>query len=426
MSNQKPLKILIAGAGIAGPSLAFWLQRLGHSVTIIERWSSLRTGGQQLDIRGQGIEAIERMGIIQDVRQHVVDEAGVDIVDHNGESIIFFPRYETGSKHQAISSEYEIMRGDLCHILYDRTKDKVVYKFGLSVQGFEDKGHAVSVTLSDGSTADCDLLVGADGQNSRIRRALNKDAGGDEQFIQSTGVFTCYYSIKRQTEDKNRATCCFETGQRCLMTRWHTPHLGQVYLMTMAPGHQAEMKEALTKDVVAQKDAFTDMFRTARYKQTSRLLDAMKTTDDFYANEVVHVLNNAWSKGRVVLLGDAAFCPSSMSGKGTSAAMVGAYVLAGEIARCSGDDCDVEAALARYSATLHPYIDQMPKPNPGLAWMIPKSTTGLKALNLALGLASKCNVPKLIQWFTAPDKDEWVMPWYQELHVGEEAVSVVK
>ncbi|KAG6296210.1 hypothetical protein E4U46_002880 [Claviceps purpurea] len=409
MSDQKPLKILIAGAGIAGPSLAFWLQRLGHSVTVIERWSSLRTGGQQLDIRGQGIEAIERMGIDQDVRQHVVDEAGVDIVDHNGESIIFFPRYETGSKHQAISSEYEIMRGDL-------TKDKVVYKFGLSVQGFEDKGHAVSVALSDGSTADCDLLVGADGQNSRIRRALNKDAGGDEQFIQSTGVFTCYYSIKRQTEDKNRATCCFETGQRCLMTRWHTPHLGQVYLMTMAPGHQAEMKEALTKDVAAQKDAFTDI----------RLLDAMKTTDDFYANEVVHVLNNAWSKGRVVLLGDAAFCPSSMSGKGTSAAMVGAYVLAGEIARCSGGDCDVEAALARYSATLHPYIDQMPKPNPGLAWMIPKSTTGLKALNLALGLASKCNVPKLIQWFTAPDKDEWVMPWYQELHVGEEAVSVVK
>ncbi|KAG6234062.1 hypothetical protein E4U26_007365 [Claviceps purpurea] len=398
MSNQKPLKIFIAGAGIAGPSLAFWLQRLGHSVTIIERWSSLRTGGQQLDIRGQGIEAIERMGIIQDVRQHVVDEAGVDIVDHNGESIIFFPRYETGSKHQAISSEYEIMRGDLCHILYDRTKDKVVYKFGLSVQGFEDKGHAVSVTLSDGSTADCDLLVGADGQNSRIRRALNKDAGGDEQFIQSTGVFTCYYSIKRQTEDKNRATCCFETGQRCLMTRWHTPHLGQVYLMTMAPGHQAEMKEALTKDVVAQKDAFTDMFRTARYKQTR--------------------------PGRSPR--DAAFCPSSMSGKGTSAAMVGAYVLAGEIARCGGGDCDVEAALARYSATLHPYIDQMPKPNPGLAWMIPKSTTGLKALNLTLGLASKCNIPKLIQWFTAPDKDEWVMPWYQELHVGEEAVSVVK
>ncbi|KAG6114810.1 hypothetical protein E4U13_003137 [Claviceps humidiphila] len=426
MSNQKPLKILIAGAGIAGPSLAFWLQRLGHSVTIIERWSSLRIGGQQIDIRDQGIEAIERMGIIQDVREHVVDEAGVDIVDHNGKSIIFFPRYEAGGKHQAVSSEYEIMRGDLCHILYDRTKDKVVYKFGLSVQGFEDKGHAVSVTLSDGSTADCDLLVGADGQNSRIRRALNKDMGGDEQFIQSTGVFTCYYSIKREAEDKNRATCCFETGQRCIMTRWHSPRLGQVYLMTMAPGHQAEMKEALTKDVEAQKDVFRDMFRTAGYKQTSRLLDAMKTTDDFYANEVVHVLDNAWSKGRVVLLGDAAFCPSSMSGMGTSAAMVGAYILAGEIARCSGGDCEVEAALARYSATLHPYIDKIPKPIPGLAWMIPQSATGLKALNFALGLPNKCNLPKLIQWFTAPGKDEWVMPWYQELHVGEEAVSVVK
>ncbi|KAG6009355.1 hypothetical protein E4U21_002663 [Claviceps maximensis] len=423
MQNKKPLRVLIAGAGIAGPALAFWLQRLGHSITIIERWDSLRACGQQIDLRRQGIEAVKRMGIIQEIRQHLVDEGGLDIVNHKGQSIMFFPRHEPGSRSQGFSSEFEIMRGDLCRILHDRTRDKVDYRFGLSVTAFETKGAVVNVTLSDGSVAEYDLLVGADGQASRIRRVLNQDVGGDEQFLRSRGVFTCYYSIERSAEDKDHATGYLETGKRFMLTRWHTPRLGQAYLMTMAPGRQAEMKEALKQDVVAQKAAFTDIFKTVRWKQADRILDAMKTTDNFYAHEIVQVRANTWSKGRVVLLGDAGFCPSAMSGMGTSAAMVGAYVLAGEIARSSDDGGDIEAALARYDATLCPFIEKVQGPGAAFTWLIPKSMIGLKVLNFALGLANRFNVQKVLQRRAMDEKDEWVMPWYQELHLEEEIAS---
>ncbi|KAG6017481.1 hypothetical protein E4U54_007064 [Claviceps lovelessii] len=430
MRDEKPLRILIAGAGIGGPALAFWLQRLGHSITIIERWDSLRTGGQQIDIRRQGVEAVKRMGIIEEIRQHVVDEGGIDIVDHKDQSIIFFPRHEPGSKRQGFSSEFEIMRGDLCRILYGRTRDKVHYRFGLSVTSFENRGNVVNVTLSDGSVAEYDLLVGADGQGSRIRRAMNQDTGGDEQFLRSRGVFACYYSIKRSPEDKNHATGYLETGQRFLLTRWHTLRLGQAYLMTRAPDRYAEMREALKGDVAAQKAAFADVFKTVRWTQARRILDAMETTDDFYAHEVVQIRSNTLSKGRVVLLGDAGFCPSSMSGMGTSAAMVAAYVLAGEIARCSSDGGgggdDIEAALARYDATLRPFIDKVQGPSAALMWLVPKSMVGLKVLNFALGLANRLNVQKLLQNREPDHKDEWVMPWYEELHDGEDNASVAE
>ncbi|KAG5983965.1 hypothetical protein E4U55_006575 [Claviceps digitariae] len=422
MQDKKPLRVLIAGAGIAGPCLAFWLQRLGHSITIIERWDSLRTGGQQLDLRRQGIEVAERMGILQEIRQHVVEEAGIDVVDRKGQTIIFFPRGEPGGKKQGFSSEFEIMRGDLCRILYDRTRENVDYRFGLTVTEFENTGAVVKVTFSDGSLGEYDLLVGADGQGSRIRRAMNQDVGGDEQSLLSKGAFVCYYSIARSAQDKY-ATCYMETEHRSLMTRWHTPHLGQAYLITMAPGHQAEMREALKKDVATQKSVFAGMFKTVRWEQIGRILDAMKTTDDFYAHEIFQVRCKTWSKGRVVLLGDAGYCPSPMTGMGTSVAVIGAYVLAGEIAKCdSGNGApDIEAALARYDATLRPLLDKIQTSTMTFTWLIPKSRIGLGLFNMALALANRCNLQKLLQSRAQADnKDEWVLPWYQELQVGEE------
>ncbi|KAG8417060.1 hypothetical protein J3459_012767 [Metarhizium acridum] len=192
---DKPLTALIVGAGIAGPALAFWLHRLGHACTIHERWDTLRVGGQQIDIRRQGIDVIKHMGIFDDVRKQVVDEGGVKIVNDMGKPVIFFPRNEPGSKLQGFTSEYEIMRGDLCRILYQKTKDSATYRFGLSVDEFHDTGDVVKVKLSNGSE---DMLVGADGQGSRVRRALHKDQGGGDQFLRHLGCFTCYYAVPRR------------------------------------------------------------------------------------------------------------------------------------------------------------------------------------------------------------------------------------
>ncbi|QPG93528.1 hypothetical protein C2857_000532 [Epichloe festucae Fl1] len=416
MQNNKPLRVLIAGGGIAGPALAFWLHRLGHSITIIERWDTLRIGGQQIDLRLQGVEAAERMGILDEIREHVVDEAGVDLVNEKGQSVIFFPRHEPGSKEQGFSSEFEIMRGDLCRILYGRTKEDVNYRFGLSVNSFESVGDVVNVTLSDGSVEEYDLLVGADGQGSRIRRAMNKDEeGGDGQFLRGFGAYMCYFPIKRTAADEGHATCYVETERRIVMTRWHKPDLGQVYLMTMKTSHNEKVKEALGHDVATQKEALAKVFSTMRWEQRDRILDALNTTEDFYAHEIIQVRDNKLTKGRVALLGDAGFCPSVFSGMGTSAALVGAYILAGEIGKCKGD---VEAGLAGYDATLRPFIGTVQVLNASMTRLIPESAVGLRMLNFFLWLAGKLNVFKLLQARAVEKKEDWVMPRYEELHVG--------
>lgn len=421
MLDTKPLRILIAGAGIAGPALALCLQRLGHSITIIERWQTLRVGGQQVDIRRQGIEAARRMGILEDIRQHVVDEAGLDFVNEKDQSIIFFPRHEPGSKNQGFSSEFEIMRGDLCRLLYDKTQEKVKYRFGLSVNSFENVGDIVKVTLSDGTMEEYDLLVGADGQGSRVRRAMNKDEGGDEQFLRSTGGLIGYYAIKRTANDEDHATVYIETGQRLVLTRWHSPNLGQAYLTAKKGSANGEkIKDSLSQDVATQKAAFKEVFKSVRWSKMDRVLDAIDMTEDFYAHEIIQVRGSKWSKGRVVLLGDAGYCPSTFTGMGTSVALVGAYILAGEIAKSKGN---VDAALAGYNATLRPYIDKAQVLSTALDWVVPKSMVGLKIMHLVLGLANKLNVQKLLQNRTTEVKDDWEMPWYEELHVLEQGVS---
>lgn len=407
MADGKRLKVLISGAGVAGPALAFWLHRLGHSCTVIERGDSLRTGGQQIDLRGPGIEAVKRMGILSDVRDCVVDEAGLGIVDGKNKAIAFFPRHAPGSETQSFSSEYEIMRGDLCEILYRKTKHTTMYRFGLHVDCYEDLGNNVKVEFSDGSVERYDLLVGADGQGSRIRRAMFE--GDDEQSLRSMGCSLAYFPIDRTSKDMDHATAYWGTQQRVLMTRWHSPDRGQVYLMTF--NHGNEIKSALKQDAAKQKMIFGKLFKDVGWERIDRLLGAMHSADDFYAHEIIQVRADKWSKGRVVLLGDAAFCSSPMSGMGTSLALVGAYVLAGAIS----ENQDLGTAFQAYDNTLRPYVEKIQALRTPWHWILPKSEIGLRILNCALRFASKIGLFSLKTLFGQESGNDWKMPQYGAL-----------
>ncbi|KAI4242810.1 MAG: hypothetical protein L6R42_010912 [Xanthoria sp. 1 TBL-2021] len=165
---MKSLNILICGGGCAGPSLAFWLVQAGHHVTIVERFPALRATGAQIDIRDQGISVLKRMGLLDTVRSMRVLEAGFSFVDAQGKSKGTIMANTSGKGAQTMTSEYEIMRGDLVRILYDATQDSVEYIFGKTVEHFEQDEHSVTVHFSDGMTGTYDMLVGADGQGSRI------------------------------------------------------------------------------------------------------------------------------------------------------------------------------------------------------------------------------------------------------------------
>ena len=332
------LKVLIVGAGIAGNAVAFWLSKLGHSVTVIERHSCLRTNGLQLDLRGNGIAVMRRMGLEQAVRAKCVPEEGFALVDSSGRQRAFFAANKSGKGAQSISSEFEIMRKDLCMLLHDAAVEHgAKYVFGMTVESFEEKGEGVEVQFSDGRTETFDLVVGCDGQGSRIRRLMlggGESAAAVEDTVLVTlnelfGYFTIPIPI--QEGEKYVATAYLMPEKRFVLTRRHSPTEMQVYLRCEA--REGPMKEVKNGDGKAEKEAFAEMFQGAGWK-TDELVQALREgAEDFYCQYSGFVKLDNWSRGRVTLVGDAGYC-CPPDGFGTSMALVGAYVLAGEIQRC--------------------------------------------------------------------------------------------
>ncbi|KAG5952003.1 hypothetical protein E4U53_001817 [Claviceps sorghi] len=413
--HQKPLRVLISGAGVAGPALAFWLSRLGHACTVVERCGHLRASGQQIDIREQGIDAVQRMGLLDDVRGIAVDEAGIRFVDASDKTFAAFGRVESGpgqmQKKQAFSSELEIMRGDLCRLLYGKTRHTTEYVFGKYVTGFEDGHDGVRVTLSDGDTATYDVLVAADGQGSRIRRMLLRDEDPSVDASRNLGAYISYFTIPRRPGDVNMATVYVATGQRVLLTRFHSETEGQGYLMTTA--HAGRIDDVLRRDVAAQKALFADLFRDAGW-QADRLVQAMRESDDFYAHAVTQVRSGIWSKGRVVLLGDAGYAPTPLTGMGTSLALIGAHILAGEMARRPDDPA---RAFAAYEAVFRPFVEKTQQIPPGLPGLLyPRTAWGVKIIQFLLWLFATLRLDKLMR-MSIFEKKEWQIPSYPELRL---------
>ncbi|KAK2675914.1 hypothetical protein RAB80_008099 [Fusarium oxysporum f. sp. vasinfectum] len=383
------LRILISGGGIAGPSAAFWLSRLGHSCTIIERFPSLRTGGQQIDIRGQGIEAAKRMGILEEIRNKAVDEDGLQWVDSQGKQKALLERNDSGKGETVIH--------------------KAQYRFGTSIESFENVGDKVKVGFSDGTGESYDLVIAADGQGSRVRRKLFAD-DPEAVHVRDLNLNGCYYNLPREAGDKNLATVYSAPGRRVISTRWHSNDRGQAYLMTMS--HVEELKEVMSQDVNAQKKLFAEIFKDAGW-QAPRLIKAMHETEDFYAQSVVQIKTKTWSKGRVVLLGDAGYAPSPLTGVGTTLALIGACVLSGEIARHGHD---ISRALMAYEDTLRPYVEKsqkLPSFIPGIAY--PKTNFGIKLQYSIIGLITKLKIDKAILALLPEDRGTWRIPAYEEL-----------
>ncbi|MEV5711895.1 FAD-dependent monooxygenase [Actinoallomurus sp. NPDC052274] len=403
-SGTQSLRVLVAGGGIAGQALAFWLTRGGHRVTVVERFPALRATGAQVDLRGQGIEAVERMGLLGAVRGRLVDEAGVAFVDARGRAKATIMANTSGRGRQTLTSEYEIMRGDLVRILHEASKDDAEYVFGVSVDGFEQDEQKVIAHFSDGSCGEFDLLVGADGQGSRIRRAI-LPAGFDPYW--RVGIHMAYWFIPRIASDSNIRDTYMVPGGRQIMRRSHNPTETQVYFVMREESEEASAIHR--KPVERQQEFWAGRFRDAGW-QTERFIDGMQTSPFFYSQEIVQVRTDTWSKGRVVLAGDAAHCASPYSGMGISGGLVGAYVLAGEINRHPGD---LPTALANYDSALRPFVDEIQgEVNPRLLRLgMPMTQRAIDAFQAATALACFLRVPDLAARFSKEDRGgSWQLP----------------
>lgn len=426
-----PLRCLISGGGVAGTSLAFWLSKLGHDVTVVEQYPSLRTTGLQIDIRGHGIEVLRRMGLEPGFRERAAPEEGLQFVDSNGCNRAYMGANKTGKGSQSFTSDFEIMRGDLCRLIHDGTHGRARYIYGTSVDTYKQDGNGVSVTLKNGKTEHYDFWVGADGAHSATRKMVLGAEASDAAF-HSLHENNAYMTFRSKMAEGERyvAQMYPAPGHRMVLVRRHSPDEKQLYLLL--PGDDERLLKVKRGDVPAEKAAFAEIFAGLGW-QTPALLEEMHKADDFYCERLGLVKLDQWVHGRIAFLGDSASSPGG-SGMGTTSAMVGAYVLAGEIGRrcgrgddaSSSDDKDgskagaLDAALASYDKTFRPFVTEVQKgvDSSHGNWM-PTSDFGLNVMHSLLWALMFLKIDKLVMWMFQGGSETYPLPDYAELREAQ-------
>jgi 2-polyprenyl-6-methoxyphenol hydroxylase-like FAD-dependent oxidoreductase len=451
-----PRSILISGAGIAGPALAYWLSRVPNSggldVTIVERSASPRTSGQAVDLRGPGVKVLQRMGLEAEVRRRHTNEkgtccgchhaplaqyshapAGVEKVNTNGKVSTFqYVRHtrvrsltlpqllwaisSTGNvEKQAFSSEFEILRGDLARLFIDaasqRPNVKIVYGEHVSTMSQPTDGPGpVHVEFANGKlpAGNYDLVVAADGLLSRTRSlATGRPARSDAHPLGDFSIAYC--TIRRTPGDSPSNARCYSAPGRVIMLRPSPAGIGALLMFRRAAGDEFD---GATETVDIQKQYVASIFAGAGW-ETPRVLEGMMAADDFYFERLIQVKCPQWSFGRVALLGDAGFCPSPFSGMGTTLALYGAYVLAGEISLALRDGRDLSDALVRYDAVARPYIDRVQDYPVRVAQLfMPKTRVGVWILDVIATLCYWTGVMQLFAGNHGGENEKEPLPTY--------------
>ncbi|SDD21991.1 2-polyprenyl-6-methoxyphenol hydroxylase [Mucilaginibacter pineti] len=324
--NMKNRNILISGASIAGPALAYWLNKYGFNVTVVEKAPALRKGGYRVDLRGAAVEVADRMGILNDVKQKNTAMLGSSMIDANGKRYADLNDPNIFGMRQ--QNDVEIMRGELSEILYNATKNETEYLFDNGITGLSQSEEQVTVILKNGEQRDFDLVIAADGLRSNTR---NMVFGRADKHIAHLGYYVCIFTIPNHFEldhwelsypALNKVVNVYSTGKK-----------QEAKAFFLFASHLVDIDH---RDTDSQKKLVIDNFREDG-GIISNILDAIYTTTDFYFDSVSQVQMDTLFNKRVALLGDAGYCPSPASGQGSSLALVGAYVLAGELAAANGD-----------------------------------------------------------------------------------------
>jgi 2-polyprenyl-6-methoxyphenol hydroxylase-like FAD-dependent oxidoreductase len=341
--------VLISGAGIAGPSLAHWLTRNGYRVIVAEIAPGIRPGGQTVDLRGAGGDVVERMGLIGQMRERALEQRGAAWVRSDGSRRAEMPVTAFGGN--GLVSKLEILRGDLVDVLYQATKDATEYRFNASISDLNQDDDGVDVTLADGTQLRADLVVGADGPHSAVRRLV---FGPEEQFAKPLGGYNAWFSAPdRVGLDGWFLLYQAPGGLNASMRPSHDPAVAKASL-----AFQSEPISYDRRDLDEQRRILIDRFAGAGW-ECDALLAAAQQADDFYFDSFAQVHMPSWSSGRVTLVGDAGYCASPLSGMGTSLALVGAYILAGEIGPAESLDAQrIAGGLQCYGAKMRPYVDK--------------------------------------------------------------------
>lgn len=398
-------KILVSGASIAGPTLAFWLSRYGFEVTVVERAPSLRLGGQNIDITGHAQTIVQKMGVEEAILEANTGERGLLFVNKFNNVKAAFPKDSSAT----FTRELEILRGDLVEILYEHTKSDVTYLFDDFITDLKENESDMTVTFESGEVENFSLVIAADGFRSKARQLVF----GDEVKFNFLNLYMAYLTIPKAPTDVQWA-------------RWYNAPGGKVTLIR--PDNKGTTRACFAfwsddekyshLNRAQQKEVLREKLQNAGW-ETPRIAKSIDGgSEEVYFDTISQVKAPHWSKGRFAMVGDAAYCPTPLTGMGTSLAIIGAYVLAGELARHE----DHKQAFDAYEKLMRPYVEsiqQLPPGSPRLVY--PKSKVGVVLLNRIAGIAASRPAKKLFKYLGSHKKEDegkdedFVLPDYPAL-----------
>lgn len=380
--------ILISGASLAGPALACWLTRTGHRVTVVERAPAIREGGQDVDFRGTAhLTMLRRMGILEEVRRHRTSPGALRIIDGSGAVRVSLPASFTGG-------DVEIGRGDLSHLLYDLSKDRAEYVFSDSIRSMTEGADGVEVTFDSGRSGTYDLVLGADGLHSNVRRLA---FGPEEGFVTSSGYYVALFGVSHDLDLGGESRLYSEPGRGALVD-------DDSVLCVFA----SEPLDYHHRDVETQKRLVARAFAGMGW-QLPKLLAGLEGNGSFYFDSIGQVRMDHFTKGRVALVGDAGY-GATMGGLGAGMSLIASYVLAGELA-AAGDDH--VTAFARYEERIRPYARACQKlaGNAG-SFFAPKTARGIRIRDTAHKVLTAPFFMRYLDKFTTKAANSITLPDY--------------
>lgn len=337
--------VLISGAGVAGATLAYWLRAKGFTVTVVERSPGPRLGGQAVDIRGVALEVMTRMGLREQMRAARTTMHGMSMMDGSGNELFRSEEYAMSSG-RLDSDDVELLREDLTAMLHKATADGVEYVFGDSITELRQNEHDVRVEFEHGGFRTFDLVIGADGMHSTVRRLA---FGPEERFVTHLGQYLAIFPMPNVLGLDNWQV-------------WFTDEPSGAGGVAYPVRDNTELRVTLGftsdpitydyRDLPAQRQLVTEHLAGLGW-EVPRLLAAMADAPHFYFDAMAQIHLDRWTTNRVALVGDAGYCASALSGQGTSLAIVGAYVLADELGRPGAVH---ESAFAAYEHRMGPFV----------------------------------------------------------------------
>ncbi len=366
--------VLIAGAGVAGLTLAYWLEKNGHTAIIIEKSETIRTEGYMIDFTGTGWDVADRMGIIPEIRERAYPADNIVYKDKHDKIAAqisvkdLFAALDDGGNFAALN------RRDLVLTLYEAVQDKVEICFGKTIESIRQDNNSVSVSFSDGSQGEYDMLVGCDGIHSKTRQLV---FGDESQFTHHLGYQFAIFEIPPLKHDLKNAYQMHVQPDFQLGVYPTQPDKWLIFAAFKSDDNklpaQAERVQAISEKI--EKIGW----------YVPEILDRLHEGDYVFQDNVTQIKMPQWSEGRVALIGDAAYCPTLVSGQGASMAMAGAYFLAEALAQ----NDNPQQAFQMMDARLRPHIEKIQKSAQNFAsTFIPKSRFRIAVTYLALRLSN--------------------------------------